>query len=113
MTHTALRTSEDIISAILNLVCPECGGAMGGLTKEFKCRGKCRRDWRRVWKNSLLAELVPFTRTVHLTTVSACRRKGPGGNLSPAVGRRSRRHLRRSRRGSVGRAVASAVSISF
>ena len=31
-------------------VCPECGGRMGGRTKEFKCQGKCRTDWRDVWE---------------------------------------------------------------
>jgi hypothetical protein len=50
MPHAMSQTSEDIISDILNWVCPECGGPMGGLTKEFKCQGKCLRDWRDVWE---------------------------------------------------------------
>jgi hypothetical protein len=37
MPYTMLPTTEDIISDILNLVCPECGGPMGKRTKEFKC----------------------------------------------------------------------------
>jgi DNA-binding response OmpR family regulator len=32
-----LQTTEDIISDILNWVCPDCGGPMGKRTKEFKC----------------------------------------------------------------------------
>jgi tRNA(Ile2) C34 agmatinyltransferase TiaS len=59
MPHTMLPTteefiSEDIISDILNWVCPECGGRMGGRTKEFKCQGECRTDWRDVWERRLV-----------------------------------------------------------
>ena len=53
--HTMLPTTEGIISDILNWVCPECGGPMGGRTKEFKCQGECRTDWRDVWERSLRA----------------------------------------------------------
>jgi hypothetical protein len=53
MPHTMLPTTEDIISDILNWVCPQCGGPIGGRTKEFKCQGECRTDWRDVWKRSL------------------------------------------------------------
>ena len=38
---TTLRTSADLISSILNWVCPECGVRMGGLGNEFMCHGKC------------------------------------------------------------------------
>ena len=51
MPHATLQTSEDIISDILNWVCPECGGQMGGRTQEFKCQGQCRKDWRAVWES--------------------------------------------------------------
>jgi hypothetical protein len=50
MPHSLSQTSEDIISGILNWVCPECGGRMGGRTKEFECQGECRTDWRDVWE---------------------------------------------------------------
>ena len=50
MPHAMSQTSGDIISGILNWVCPECGGRMGGRTKEFKCQGECRTDWRDVWE---------------------------------------------------------------
>src|SRR5260370_32126769 len=53
MPHAMLQTSEDIISGILNWVCRECGGPMGGPTKEFKCQGQCRKDWRAVWESRL------------------------------------------------------------
>ena len=55
MPHTMLPTTEDIISDILNWVCPECGGPMGKRTKEFKCQGDCRTDWRDVWERSMRA----------------------------------------------------------
>jgi tRNA(Ile2) C34 agmatinyltransferase TiaS len=50
MPHAMSQTGEDIISGILNWVCPECGGRMGGRTKEFKCQGECQTDWRDVWE---------------------------------------------------------------
>jgi hypothetical protein len=30
-----------VISFIVNLVCPQCGGRMS----EFQCEGACRRNW--------------------------------------------------------------------
>ena len=51
MPHAMSQTSEDIISGILNWVCPECGGRMGGRAKEFKCQGECRTDWREAWEH--------------------------------------------------------------
>jgi hypothetical protein len=35
-----------MISAIINLVCPQCGGGM----MEFRCLGRCSRDWRPEWE---------------------------------------------------------------
>jgi tRNA(Ile2) C34 agmatinyltransferase TiaS len=54
MPHAVLPTNEDIISDILNWVCPGCGGRMGGRTQEFKCQGECRTDWRDVWERRLI-----------------------------------------------------------
>lgn len=45
--------SEELLSAIRNLVCPECGGPMGGPSKEFQCRGRCGTDWRSVWERAI------------------------------------------------------------
>jgi hypothetical protein len=50
MAHAMSEASEDIISGIVDWVCPECGGRMGGRTKEFKCQGECRSDWRVDWE---------------------------------------------------------------
>ena len=38
--------SASIISSIINLVCPQCGGGM----MEFQCNGKCRRNWLPEWE---------------------------------------------------------------
>ncbi len=43
-------TASDV-SSILNLICPRCGGPLGGLSKEFNCQGLCRKDWRPDWES--------------------------------------------------------------
>jgi len=35
-----------MISSIINLICPQCGGAM----VEFQCGGKCCRNWMAEWE---------------------------------------------------------------
>ena len=37
---------ERIISSILNLVCPQCGGRMS----EYQCEGRCGRNWLAEWE---------------------------------------------------------------
>jgi tRNA(Ile2) C34 agmatinyltransferase TiaS len=51
------KTSADVMSGILNCVCPECGGSMGGGGREFKCQGECQTDWRQIWERLLSAGL--------------------------------------------------------
>ena len=51
------RTSAEVISGIVNCVCPECGGRMGGAGTEFKCQGRCRTDWRQIWEQVFSAGL--------------------------------------------------------
>jgi hypothetical protein len=53
MRSRAFRPSADLVSGILNWVCPECGGRMGGHGNEFKCQGECRMDWRQIWEAML------------------------------------------------------------
>lgn len=43
------QASKQVTSAILNCVCPECGGALDLSTSEFRCLGQCGKDWRQVW----------------------------------------------------------------
>jgi tRNA(Ile2) C34 agmatinyltransferase TiaS len=47
------KATKEVLSSILNWVCPECGGRMGGLGTEFKCQGECRTDWRPIWERTL------------------------------------------------------------
>ncbi len=53
------EVSANCISAIRNLVCPQCGGRMGGRMKEFQCQGRCGTDWRNVWESSLSRSVRP------------------------------------------------------
>jgi hypothetical protein len=46
------KSGEDVISGILNCVCPECGGRMGERGKEFRCQGECLTDWRQAWERA-------------------------------------------------------------
>jgi hypothetical protein len=43
------NTNSSLISAIRNLVCPECGASMMG----FRCLGRCRSDWRQEWERAM------------------------------------------------------------
>ena len=47
--------SSEAISGILNCVCPDCGGSMGGAGKEFKCRENVRRIGVLLWEQLLSA----------------------------------------------------------
>lgn len=51
--HASLTAND--ISSILNLICPGCGGPLGGESKEFKCQGHCRKDWRSDWDSNGLS----------------------------------------------------------
>jgi len=53
MKWSTVRESADVMSDILNWVCPECGGRMGGPGREFKCQGECQTDWRQIWERGL------------------------------------------------------------
>ncbi len=46
------QLSANDVSAILNWLCPRCGGRLGRPTREFKCQGQCGKDWRSDWENN-------------------------------------------------------------
>ena len=50
-----IDSTLEVLSSILNWVCPECGGRMGGHGQEFKCQGRCQNDWRQVWEQAVTA----------------------------------------------------------
>src|SRR5580704_6818894 len=45
-----IMVGSEVISSILNCVCPDCGGSMGGTGEEFRCRDECQTDWRPLWE---------------------------------------------------------------
>ena len=40
------ESNEHIISSIINLICPQCGGRM----LEYQCNGRCHRNWLAEWE---------------------------------------------------------------
>ena len=52
MRGGTVKLDTDVISGILNCVCPECGGRMGERGKEFRCQGQCLKDWRQTWEQA-------------------------------------------------------------
>lgn len=52
MRGSSARPTADVISGILNCVCPECGGRMGERGQEFRCQGECLTDWRQAWEQA-------------------------------------------------------------
>lgn len=40
------ESNEHIISSIINLICPQCGGRMS----EFQCDGRCGKNWFAEWE---------------------------------------------------------------
>ena len=45
----ASRSNEHLRSAILNCLCPECGGGLSIAADQLRCQGRCGTDWRPVW----------------------------------------------------------------
>lgn len=58
-TKETEQLDAGMISAIVNLVCPNCGGVLIG----FRCGGKCRKDWRAGWDSAVANESGVDTRT--------------------------------------------------
>ena len=52
-SELTMQLSPEALSAILNWVCPDCGGRMGGRGKEFLCLGQCGKDWRCHWEHAI------------------------------------------------------------
>jgi hypothetical protein len=45
------ESNASIISSIINLVCPQCGGRMS----EYQCEGRCCKNWFMEWEWANLA----------------------------------------------------------
>jgi hypothetical protein len=61
--------NASMISSIINLICPECGGSM----MEFQCCGKCRRNWLAEWEWAMRAMRRPVA-SGHQTIRKSARR---------------------------------------
>jgi hypothetical protein len=78
MLETRWSHADDIRSAILNCICPECGGVIELETSELKCLGQCGKGWRDIWDGTQL----------HLQKRKATRSSSP--RQAPRVDRGSR-----------------------
>ena len=55
------EANASMISSIINLVCPQCGGHM----MDFECFGRCGRNWLSEWEwaiNTTRGPRVPRTK---------------------------------------------------
>ena len=93
MTPTTFRPTEEVISSILNMICPDCGGPMGGRSEEFRCQGRCRTDWRMVWEGHAMQDPVLCASVdASATAVETHRSRGPNGHRLSSPRRSPRRH---------------------
>jgi hypothetical protein len=46
-----IRSYANVRSAIVNCICPECGGALELGINHFRCVGQCGKDWRPMWES--------------------------------------------------------------
>jgi len=46
------RSMENVRSAIVNCLCPECGGAIELHSNQFRCLGRCGKQWRATWESA-------------------------------------------------------------
>jgi hypothetical protein len=54
------ESNAQIISSIINLICPQCGGRMS----EFQCEGRCCRNWLAEWEWANHATTRPKSRSL-------------------------------------------------
>src|SRR3954462_3949214 len=52
--ETRRVNADDVRSAILNCICPECGGVIELETSELRCLGRCGKRWRDIWVRTQL-----------------------------------------------------------
>jgi hypothetical protein len=45
------RSNENVRSAIVNCISPECGGVIELRSNQFRCVGRCGKDWRAIWES--------------------------------------------------------------
>lgn len=57
---------SNVRSAIVNCICPECGGAIEIDFNAFTCAGRCGKDWRPIWENKHYKGDIQTHRNSHL-----------------------------------------------
>ena len=55
-------SNESLRSAIVNSICPACGGALSLSSQQFQCQGRCGTDWRPMWNRILEPEIAGANR---------------------------------------------------
>lgn len=79
MLETQTSGADGVKSAILNCICPECGGVIELETRELKCLGRCGKSWRDIWvRTQLQLQARKATRPSSPTRTTAVDR-GLGG----------------------------------
>jgi hypothetical protein len=48
---SSIQSNAHVRSAIVNCICPECGGAIELDFNKFSCVGRCGKDWRPIWES--------------------------------------------------------------
>ena len=51
-SESPILPDENVRSAIVNCICPECGGAIEADANQFRCLGRCGKDWRAIWHST-------------------------------------------------------------
>jgi hypothetical protein len=51
LVDSLIQSNANVRSAIVNCICPECGGAIELDSSEFRCVGRCGKDWRPIWES--------------------------------------------------------------
>ncbi len=64
-----IQSKENVRSAIVNCLCPECGGVIELHSNQFRCLGRCGKQWRAIWGKRTL-ERHPNTATRQPSAIS-------------------------------------------
>ena len=56
---SSIRSIANVRSAIVNCLCPECGGAIELHSNQFRCLGQCGKQWRAIWESTKVDAAQP------------------------------------------------------
>jgi hypothetical protein len=45
----SIQSEDNARSALVNCLCPECGGAIEPHSNQLGCLGRCGKQWRAIW----------------------------------------------------------------